>query len=302
MPWALTIRPTSRRSPANGLIHDVEAGSHAFPRAGGGHDLAQRLGDPAAPADHLPHVGRRHVEAQFHLAGPALRRLHEYPVGVVDDVAGDVLQHALGEAADDPVALGADLVNVLVVLHREVDVVLVVELVAGVELVAVSAFGGHFFPALCCPQAPEIVSSRWTCSVGWAPLRSHSSARSLSISTRGGSSLGPYFPMISTKRPSRGDRASATTTRYVGCFFLPIRIRRILTTDLPPFPQKTTGEVTARELHLPPPRDHIPGMPGGRPGKRGRLPPAPDICFIIPWTILNCFRRAFTSWVVVPLP
>src|SRR5690606_41383327 len=30
-------------------------------------------------------------------------------------------------------------------------------------------------------------------------------------------------------RPSRGDRESAATTRYVGCFFLPIRMRRSLT-------------------------------------------------------------------------
>src|SRR5690349_1348286 len=35
--------------------------------------------------------------------------------------------------------------------------------------------------------------------------------------------------MISMKRPSRGDRPSATTTRYVGCFFLPTRMRRIFT-------------------------------------------------------------------------
>src|SRR5207244_11570533 len=41
-----------------------------------------------------------------------------------------------------------------------------------------------------------------------------------------------------------------------------------------------------------------PAYTPGSPGKRGRLPPAPVICFIIPWTILNCLRRAFTSWVV----
>jgi len=45
----------------------------------------------------------------------------------------------------------------------------------------------------------------------------------------------------------------------------------------------------------------MPGNPG-RPGKRPRFPPAPAICFIIPWTILNCLSRALTSWVVVPLP
>src|SRR4051794_24737638 len=30
-------------------------------------------------------------------------------------------------------------------------------------------------------------------------------------------------------RPSRGDRLSVATTRYVGCFFLPMRIRRSFT-------------------------------------------------------------------------
>src|SRR5262245_10275732 len=35
--------------------------------------------------------------------------------------------------------------------------------------------------------------------------------------------------MISMNRPSRGLCESATTTRYVGCFFLPTRIKRILT-------------------------------------------------------------------------
>src|SRR4029453_11285887 len=44
-----------------------------------------------------------------------------------------------------------------------------------------------------------------------------------------GSGRGAYTPTISMNRPSRGDRESAATTRYVGCFFLPMRIRRSLT-------------------------------------------------------------------------
>src|SRR5687768_9371255 len=42
--------------------------------------------------------------------------------------------------------------------------------------------------------------------------------------------------MVSMMRPSRGLRSSATTTRYVGCFFLPTRMRRIFTdtTGRPP--------------------------------------------------------------------
>src|SRR5687768_16398636 len=35
--------------------------------------------------------------------------------------------------------------------------------------------------------------------------------------------------MVSTKRPSRGDVPSATTTRKWGCFFRPMRRSRILT-------------------------------------------------------------------------
>jgi hypothetical protein len=52
------------------------------------------------------------------------------------------------------------------------------------------------------------------------------------MATRDGSSRGAYCPMISMNRPSRGLRSSATTTRYDGCFFLPTRIRRILTDNL----------------------------------------------------------------------
>ena len=43
------------------------------------------------------------------------------------------------------------------------------------------------FETLNCVHAPEISSSFWARSVGWAPFSSQSSARSLSISTSEGS-------------------------------------------------------------------------------------------------------------------
>ena len=78
-------------------------------------------------------------------------------------------------------------------------------------------------------HTPVVARSFCTCSVGCAPLRSHASAESASMETRDGSSRGAYWPMISMNRPSRGERPSATTTRYVGCFFFPTRMRRIFT-------------------------------------------------------------------------
>src|SRR2546426_7859642 len=200
MPWAFTIRPTSRRagSPNSPLIDDVEAGPDALPGPGRRHHLAQRLGHPAATADDLAHVGGRHVQAQLDVGARApFADLHEDPVGIVDDVAGEVLEHALGEGADDPVALGSDLgpVVLLVVFlvllehHGRVVEFLVVVVVArvavgiGVELV----LAHRFFSARCRSQAPEMVRRLWTRSVGWAPLRSHWTARSLSMSTSGGS-------------------------------------------------------------------------------------------------------------------
>jgi hypothetical protein len=62
-------------------------------------------------------------------------------------------------------------------------------------------------------HAPEISSSFCTRSVGWAPSRSHFSALSLSMVTVDGSRRGLYWPTISMKRPSRGERLSAATTR-----------------------------------------------------------------------------------------
>src|SRR5262249_44260114 len=68
-----------------------------------------------------------------------------------------------------------------------------------------------------------------TGSVGCAPLESQRFTRSSLRLIVDGSLRGSYVPISSIKRPLRGDRESAATTRYVGCFVLPIRIRRSLT-------------------------------------------------------------------------
>jgi hypothetical protein len=60
-------------------------------------------------------------------------------------------------------------------------------------------------------------SRRWrifaTCSVGCAPCCNQCTIRSVSTEIFDGSWRGSYWPRISMKRPSRGERASATTTR-----------------------------------------------------------------------------------------
>src|SRR4029450_13580881 len=51
-------------------------------------------------------------------------------------------------------------------------------------------------------------------------------------------------------RPSRGERTSAATTRYVGCFFLPIRMRRSLTATRAFLTCSEDSEVEMRPLML----------------------------------------------------
>src|SRR2546428_10419947 len=53
------------------------------------------------------------------------------------------------------------------------------------------------------------------------------------------------------KRPSRGERESATTTRYAGRFVVPVRLSRIVTaTFSPPRRRKSWEILQARELPL----------------------------------------------------
>src|SRR5262249_35574767 len=79
------------------------------------------------------------------------------------------------------------------------------------------------------------LSSFCTASEGCAPFPSQSFTFSSSNSINEGSCCGLYRPTISMNLPSRGERESATTTRYTGFFFDPTRVNLIRTAKpLPP--------------------------------------------------------------------
>src|ERR1700754_4755755 len=71
---------------------------------------------------------------------------------------------------------------------------------------------------------PCVFRSLRTCAVGWAPFDSHSLMRSSLRTIVDGSVCGLYWPTVSMKRPSRGERWSATTTRQMGSFLPPTRV------------------------------------------------------------------------------
>src|SRR5262244_2151011 len=54
--------------------------------------------------------------------------------------------------------------------------------------------------------------------------------------------------MISMNRPSRGESESATTTRYDGCFFAPVRRSLILTDKISPCSSSFARVLRARQL------------------------------------------------------
>src|SRR4051795_11105845 len=71
---------------------------------------------------------------------------------------------------------------------------------------------------------PWVLRSLRTWGVGCAPLDSHSRIRSSLRTIVEGSVCGLYWPTVSMKRPSRGERWSATTTRQIGSFLPPTRV------------------------------------------------------------------------------
>src|ERR671925_1153105 len=71
---------------------------------------------------------------------------------------------------------------------------------------------------------PWVFRSLRTCGVGWAPFASQSRIRSSSRQIVDGEVCGLYWPTVSMKRPSRGERWSATTTRQMGSFLPPTRV------------------------------------------------------------------------------
>src|SRR5205814_7325318 len=94
-------------------------------------------------------------------------------------------------------------------------------------------------------------SSFCTASDGCAPLPSQSFTFSSSNSISEGSCCGLYRPTISMNLPSRGERESATTTRYTGFFFDPTRVNLIRTAkSLPPCLRSFLAFVGLRRLAL----------------------------------------------------
>src|SRR5581483_1943129 len=114
-------------------------------------------------------------------------------IGLVDDLAGHVLQDRAGQRARGPVGVALFVLDVLGVVEVGVIEVGVIE-VGVVEVVDVGVLGvAHLAPTpapLNCSQAPEILRSFSTVSVGWAPWASHFTALSLSMLMREGSDRG----------------------------------------------------------------------------------------------------------------
>src|ERR687895_2090940 len=71
--------------------------------------------------------------------------------------------------------------------------------------------------------------SCFTVPVGWAPRSSQCCRRSSSITIVEGDVCGLYRPIVSMKRPPRGERWSATTPRQFGFFLPPTRVSLTLT-------------------------------------------------------------------------
>src|SRR5207237_8740322 len=135
---------------------------------------------------------------------------------------------------------------------------------------------------------------------------------------------------VARHRPLRGERESAATTRYVGCFVLPIRMSRSFTATV--HTSFVSGDRPVWSLVPPqfnpgkPPSSPIPGIENGgglpvwglvplgvtRPPPPLPLPlaffilrPSPGTLlmrFIIFCTSSNCLTRALTSPGCTPLP
>src|SRR5919109_3839409 len=107
---------------------------------------------------------------------------------------------------------------------------------------------------------PWVFRSLRTWGVGCAPLASQSRIRSSLRTIVDGCVCGLYWPTVSMKRPSRGERWSATTTRQIGSFLPPTRVS-----------MSRTAMNSFRERR----RRRLAGLPHQRP-EVGHLP-APDL-------------------------
>src|SRR3954451_21759179 len=108
---------------------------------------------------------------------------------------------------------------------------------------------------------PWVFRSLRTWGVGCAPLDSHSRIRSSLRTIVEGSVCGLYWPTVSMKRPSRGERWSATTTRQIGSFLAPTRV--------------SLSRTAMRSFRASKRRRRLAGLPHERP-QVGHLP-APDL-------------------------
>src|SRR5207245_2406208 len=108
-------------------------------------------------------------------------------VGLLDQRPHEVAEHRRRgrRLAPPPTAAGTAAVAAVVVVVELG--VLVGERVVVVDGAHDDGVGVVLAAPVNSAQAPESCRIRWTRSVGWAPLRSHSTALALSISTRVGS-------------------------------------------------------------------------------------------------------------------
>ena len=102
-PDAADLERRPARAPRS--LRDVDVGLHAVGAACGTHELAQRLDHTTATADETAHVVGVRVHEQRDLAAATLLDLDLDRVGIVGEVAGDVLGDGAGARADDAVAL-----------------------------------------------------------------------------------------------------------------------------------------------------------------------------------------------------
>src|SRR5262245_41623628 len=193
-PCARPMRPTSRtRGSVPPLIggaarslRDVDAGLHAFERAGGARHLSDRLDDPAATPDETTHVGRARVHEEEDLVAAALLEVDVDHVGLLGQRAGAVLDDGLRAGADDAVALGADLV--LEVVLVDVDALVVV----GRFLAQASSSVGSS-AASSAAGASAAVSSTASSALGASAFGASSAGGSASASAAGASAAGCSF-------------------------------------------------------------------------------------------------------------
>src|SRR5439155_22608562 len=148
----------SRIRPGRTSVDDVDGCVDTLAGAGRSHDGPYGLGDPAPLPDDLAHVARRDVQTEVDAVAAEIVDLDDDGVGLVDDLAGHVLEDGARQAAHQAVA--------------DVGLPSLVVQPAGVAS-CIETVSHDDAPAWNCSHAPEIFSSFSTVSVGFAPCESH---------------------------------------------------------------------------------------------------------------------------------